>query len=152
MATKYQASINITTEQPNLFSNISNVSISNAFRNIGNHFQSVGLGAVSEVIIVNAGNLLSSATFTISSGNLSNHDTLTINSVTFTAETSAPSGPLQFLIGSGAIATSVNLANIINAHPVIGALVHATVLQGVSEAGIITLTQLVPSNTAITLS
>jgi|SRR5579863_8660760 len=152
MATKYQGSINITTEQPNLFSNIRNVSISNAFRNIGNHFQSVGEGAISEVITVNSGNVLASVTFTIASGNLSNNDTLTINGTTFTAKTSAPSGAVQFLIGSYAVPTAVNLANIINAHPVVSLLFRATVTQGTSEAGIITITELVPSGTAYTLS
>ncbi len=147
----YKASINITTDEPSLFPNISNVSISNAFRNIGKHFEAVGIGAISEAVIVNSGLVYGSVTFTIASGNLSDEDTLTINSVVLSAETVAANNT-EFNVGSGALATAMNCAACINANPSLSPLFKAVATAGASQAGVVTITALVPSTTSYTLS
>lgn len=146
----YKASISITTDNPTIFQNIQNVSISNAFRNIGNHFQAVGNGAISEAITVNSGNIYGSVTFTMTAVPTAN-DTLTVNGTVFTAVASTPT-TANFLIGSGAIATAVNLANTINANVATNGLFRAAASAGASEHGIVTITALSPAVASYTLS
>lgn len=136
----YKASIIITTDDDKLFGNISNVSIANAFRNIGNHFNGVAIGAISESVILNAGPVKASGTITIASGNMSNADTITINSVVLTGETGTPSGNAQFKIGSSARITAMNLTAIINANPSLSPILKAVYSNGSSSAGVVTLT------------
>lgn len=146
----YKASINITTDNPTLFQNIGNVSISNAFRNIGTHFQAVGNGAISESVIVNYGLVYGSDVFTITASNLADSDTVTINGTVLTAKTS-PSGAAQFAVGNGAIASAVNLANCINAHPTLSQTFKAKAGSS-STSGTVTLSVLAANSTSYSVS
>lgn len=134
----YQASIVINTTADKLFGNLSNVSIANAFRNIGKHFEDVAIGSVSESVILNSGPTVGTGTITIATGNMSASDTITINSIVLTAETS-PSGTAQFKVGSSAIKTAYNLAACINANPSLAPIVVASAVKS-STSGVVTVT------------
>src|SRR5581483_7470396 len=95
------------------FGNLSNVSLANAFRNIGHWFESVGIGARSSSIKVYSSGVQASGTVTFSS--LAANDTVTVNGVVFTAKTSGATGNNQFNLGANDTAAAVNFAAIINA-------------------------------------
>lgn len=119
---------------------LNNVSIANAFRNIGDWFQTIGIGARSFNGAVHAGGTPGSGTITFSS--FANNDTVTINGVVFTAKTSGASGANQFNLGSTDTTAAANLAAAINsatAPAKILGVVYAT-----SAAAVITVTATEP--------
>ena len=93
---------------------LNNVSIANAFRNIGAWFESIGIGARSfnGAIFAGSGGVRAFGTITISS--TGNGDTVVINGVTLTAETSGATGNNQFNIGGSDTQAAINLAALIN--------------------------------------
>lgn len=131
-----------TTDTDKLFGNMSNVAIANAFRNIGNHFQGVAIGANSDLVTLNSGPTYGSGTISIATGNMSDADTITINSVVLTAKTT-PTTSGQFKIGSTALQTAINLQNLINSLSTLNALVRASYARGtVTTTGVVTVTAL----------
>ncbi len=137
----YRYSIIGTTLDDKLFGNLSNVSIANAFRNIGKHFEGVAIGAITEAVTLNSGPVRATGTISIATGNMSDADTITINSVVLTAKTT-PTTAVQFKVGSTALQTAINLRNCINANSAtIG--VTATYARGtVTSTGVVTCTAL----------
>lgn len=94
------------------FGNLLNVSLANAFRNIGTWFQSVGMGTRSASIKVYNTGVQASGTVTFSS--IAAADTVTVNGVVFTASAS-PSGNNQFLVTGGDTLAAAALAVKLNA-------------------------------------
>ena len=92
--------------------NLKNMSISNAFRNIGSWFQAIGVGGRSFKGQVFSGGVQASGAITFSSFVAS--DTITINGVVFTGEASGATGN-QFNIGADDTGTATNAAAAINA-------------------------------------
>ena len=136
----YQYSIVGTTDGDKVFGNLGNVSIANAFRNIGKHFEDVAIGAVSEFVTINSGPTKGTGTIVVATGNMTSGDTVTINSVVLTAETTPTTG-VQFKVGSAAATTAQNLCNCINNNQIaIGAT--ATFANGPSTSSTITVTAL----------
>lgn len=90
---------------------LNNVSIANAFRNIGDWFAAVGIGSRTFNGVCHAGGTPASNTVTLSSFVAS--DTVTVNGVVLTGSAS-PSGASQFKIGASDSATAINLAACIN--------------------------------------
>ena len=109
----YKYNISGVTLDDKLFGNLGNVSIANAFRNIGKHYDGVAIGAITEAVTINSGPTKGTGTITIASGNMSDADTITINSVVLTAKTT-PTTAVQFKVGSTALQTGINLQNCIN--------------------------------------
>lgn len=138
----YRASILITTLDDKLFGNLANVSIANAFRNIGKHFEGVAIGAITEAVTINSGPVKATGTITIASGNMADADTITINSVVLTAKTT-PTTAAQFKVGSTALQTAINLQNCINSLSTLNTLVRASYARGtVTTTGVVTVTAL----------
>ena len=136
----YQYSIVGVTDDDKLFGNLNNVSIANAFRNIGKHFDGVAIGAISEYVTLNSGPSRGTGTIVVATGNMSDADTITINSVVLTAKTT-PTTALQFKIGSAARTTAQNLCNCINNNQIaIGAT--ATYANSAASGGTVTVTSL----------
>lgn len=131
-----------TTLDNKVFGNLSNVSIANAFRNMGKHFEGVAIGAISERVTLNSGPTKGSGTISIATGNMADADTITINSVVLTAKTT-PTTNVQFKVGSTALQTAINLQNCINSTPNLKALVVASYARGtVTTTGVVTVTAL----------
>lgn len=138
----FRFSIIGTTLDDKLFGNLSNVSIANAFRNIGKHFEGVAIGAITESVILNSGPTKGSGTISIATGNMADADTITINSVVLTAKTT-PTTAAQFKVGSTALQTAINLQNCINALSTLNTLVRASYARGtVTTTGVVTVTAL----------
>jgi hypothetical protein len=93
-------------------SGVKNVSIANAFRNLGSFFASVGVGSRGFNGYVVQGGTQATGTVTFSS--LANNDTVTVNGVVFTAKTSGATGSNQFNLGANDTAAAVNFAAAIN--------------------------------------
>lgn len=93
------------------FGNLKNISIANAFRNIGAWFQTVGIGGRDFNGIVSSGGVSATGTVTLSAS--ANADTVTINGVVFTEVASAPTNN-QFVHGGTDTITAANLAAAIN--------------------------------------
>ena len=137
MSFKY--TINGVTLDDKNFGNLSNVSIANAFRNMGKHYDGVAIGAISESVTINAGPVKATGTITIAVGNMADADTITINGVVLTAKTT-PTTAVQFKVGSSALQTGINLQNCINANAAsIG--VHASYAKS-STSAVVTTTAL----------
>lgn len=111
----YRFSILGTTLDDKLFGNLSNVSIANAFRNMGKHFEGVAIGAITEAVTLNSGPVRASGTITIAVGNMADADTITIHAIVLTAKTT-PTTAVQFKVGSTALQTGINLRNCINSN------------------------------------
>lgn len=141
MVTPYKATIVITSYDDKLFSGLKQVSIANAYRNIGKHFMDVAIGAVSEKVQLNSGVGYGTGTISIATGNMSTNDTVTINSIVLTAKSSAPAGA-QFLIGGNAYSTAKNLAVLINSLSTLNTVVRASAANGGSTSGVVTVTAL----------
>lgn len=94
-----------------ILTNLTNVSIANAFRNIGNWFQSIGIGTRSFNGFVHAGGTQAVNAVTFSS--FVDGDTVTVNGVTLTGK-NAPTGNNQFAIGATDTITAFNFAQLIN--------------------------------------
>lgn len=138
----FRFSILGTTLDDKLFGNQSNVSIANAFRNIGKHFEGVAIGAITEAVTLNSGPVKASGTISIATGNMADADTITINSVVLTAKTT-PTTAAQFKVGSTALQTAINLQNCINALSTLNTLVRASYARGtVTTTGVVTVTAL----------
>ncbi len=125
---------------------LSNVSIANAFRNIGMWFETVALGGRSFNGVVNAGGAPSSNTITFTS--FANTNTVTINGVVFTGTTAAPVSNQTFQIGASDTITAANLVRLINgttgnSFGLPPAKV-AGVVTATSAAGVVTLTATEP--------
>lgn len=97
--------------------NLNNVSISNAFRNIGKWFEGVGMGVRTFNGTVMAGGAQASNTET--AGVVVNGNTVVINGVTFTAAASVTTN-VTYLSGTGSVA-AISLANAINGNTGFGA-------------------------------
>lgn len=134
----YQYSITGTTLDDKVFGNIKNVSIANAFRNIGSHFQGVAVGSISEFVTLNSGPTKGTGTITIATGNMSDADTITINSVVLTAKTT-PTTAGQFKIGSSALLTAINLNALINSYSLLAGTVTSSYAKS-STSGVLTIT------------
>lgn len=93
-------------------SGVKNVSIANAFRNLGKFFESVGIGARGFNGYVVQGGAQATGTVTFSS--LANNNTITVNGVVFTAKTSGATGNNQFNLGANDTAAAVNFAAALN--------------------------------------
>lgn len=140
MSFKY--TINAVTLDDKVFGNMANVSIANAFRNLGKHFEGVAIGAISEVVTLNSGPVKATGTISIATGNMADADTITINSVVLTAKTT-PTTNVQFKVGSTALQTAINLQNCINSTPNLKGLVVASYARGtVTTTGVVTVTAL----------
>ncbi len=138
----YRFVITGTTDADKVFGNLGNVAIANAFRNIGNHFQGVAVGAITEAVTVNSGPVLGTGTISIATGNMSDADTVTINSVVLTAKTT-PTTAAQFKVGTTALQTAINLQNCINNLSTLNQLVRASYAKGtVTTTGVVTVTAL----------
>jgi hypothetical protein len=136
----YRFTIVGTTLDDKLFGNLSNVSIANAFRNIGKHFEGVAIGAITEAVTLNSGPVLGTGTITITSSNMADADTITINSVVLTAKTT-PTTAAQFKVGSTALQTGINLRNCINANTSLLGIVRASYAKS-STSAVVTVTAL----------
>lgn len=136
----YKFSISAVTLDDKPFANISNVSIANAFRNMGKHFEGVAIGAITEAVTINSGPTYASGTISIATGNMSDADTITINSVVLTAKTT-PTTSAMFKVGSTALQTAINLRNCINGLSTLNTLVRATYAKS-STTGVVTVTAL----------
>jgi hypothetical protein len=134
----YRFSIVATTLDDKVFGNINNVSIANAFRNIGKHFEDVAIGAITEAVTLNSGPTFGSGVITITSGNITADETITIAGVVLTAKAS-PSGIVQFKVGSTALQTGISLTAVINANPTLRALVTASYAKS-STSALVTVT------------
>lgn len=126
--------------------NLSNVSIANAFRNIGNFFQSIGIGSRSFKGSVMAGGVAAFNTITLNSFVAA--DTITINGVEFTGSDTATTN-VQILTGGSDTATAKALVNLLNGIGGDGGAVTPPakingVVTATSAAGVITLTALEP--------
>ena len=95
-----------------LGSGLSNVSIANAFRKIGQFFESIGIGTRSGNIYSQANGVLATGTITLSSS--VTNDTVTVNGTVFT-EVASGAGNNQFNHGASDTITAANLAAAINA-------------------------------------
>lgn len=138
----FRYSIVGTTLDDKLFGNLSNVSIANAFRNIGKHFEGVAIGAITEAVTLNSGPTKGAGTISIATGNMADADTITINSVVLTAKTT-PTTNVQFKVGSTALQTAINLQNCINSTPNLKGIVVASYARGtVTTTGVVTVTAL----------
>jgi hypothetical protein len=105
---------NAGSDLTNKLAVLNNVSIANAFRNIGLWFEAVGIGARTFNGAVMAGG--TPATNTVTFAGIANNDTVTINGVVFTAKTAGTqSGNAQFSIGTSDTQAAVNFAAILNA-------------------------------------
>lgn len=136
----YRFSILGTTLDDKLFGNQSNVSIANAFRNIGKHFEGVAIGSITEAVTLNSGPVKATGTITIASGNMADADTITINSVVLTAKTT-PTTSAQFKVGSTALLTGINLQNCINGLSTLNTIVRASYAKS-STSAVVTVTAL----------
>jgi hypothetical protein len=92
--------------------NSGNVSIANAFRNIGEFFSSIGMGTRGFNGWVSAGGVVATNAVTFSS--FANNNTVTLNGVVLTAKTSGATGNNQFNLGSSDTNAATNLAALIN--------------------------------------
>ena len=125
-----------------VFGNLGNVSIANAFRNIGKHFEGVAIGAITEAVTINSGPTKGTGTISIATGNMADADTITINSVVLTAKTT-PTTAGQFKIGSTALQTAINLTALINSYSLLNTIVRASYARGtVTTTGVVTVTAL----------
>lgn len=116
--------------------NLSNVSIANAFRNLGSWFQQIGQGGANFNGKVLTGVVQATGAVTFS-GAPTAAETLSIANVTFTARASGASGN-EFNIGGTTTITATNLAAAINASANLSGKVTAT-----SALGVVTLTSVV---------
>lgn len=91
---------------------LSNVSIANAFRNLGSYFQSIGQGARSFKGAVQSGGVQATGTITLSA--LVATDTITIAGVTFSCVAAGATGN-QFNVGGTDTITAANAVVAINA-------------------------------------
>ena len=91
---------------------LANVSIANAFRNIGLFFDGIGIGTRSFNGSVMSNGVAAFGVITFSS--IANNDTITINGTVFTAKTSNATGN-QFNLGSSDTQAAANAAAAINA-------------------------------------
>lgn len=94
--------------------NLKNMSISNAFRNVGNWFQAVGIGGRDFNGYVLSGGVQATGTFTFSS--IADADTLTVAGVTYTAKTSGAALATEFNIGGSDANAAINFAAAVNAN------------------------------------
>lgn len=118
----------------NVFGNVKNVAIANAFRNIGDWFQSIGSGSRSFNGYTSKGGAAASGTITLSS--FVNSNTITINGTVFTGETSGATGN-QFNIGGSDTITAANAVAAINAS---ATAIVANVVTASSAGAVITIT------------
>lgn len=138
----YKFTINAVTLDDKVFGNLANVSIANAFRNIGKHFEGVAIGAITESVTLNSGPTKGTGTISIATGNMADADTITINGVALTAKTT-PTTNVQFKVGSTALQTAINLQNCINSTPNLKGLIVASYARGtVTTTGVVTVTAL----------
>ena len=123
--------------------NLTNVSIANAFRNIGRWFESIGIGSRTFKGFVHAGGTRAVNAVTFSSFVAT--DTVTVNGVVLTGRAS-PTLAAEFTIGATDALTAQNFANVINGSGTIG--VPAAKIWGVVTAtvsgAVVTLTAVAP--------
>lgn len=119
--------------------NLTNVSIANAFRNIGAFFESIGIGGRSFNGFVHVGGTQAVNAVTFSS--FVDGDTVTVNGVVLTGK-NTPSGVSQFKIGATDTITAANFAARINNTDGTGAALAKVwgVVSCVSAAAVATLT------------
>jgi hypothetical protein len=96
---------------------LTNVSIANAFRNIGRWFESIGSGSRSFKGFVHAGGTRATNAVTFSSFVATN--TVTVNGVTLTGR-ATPTLVSEFTVGATDAITAQNFANVINGLGTIG--------------------------------
>lgn len=131
------------TSAASTLQNLSNVSIANAFRNLGNWFQKIGSGSqnFNGTVVTGAVSATGLITFT---GRPVADETLTICNITFTAKDSGASGNAQFnTSNTDASVTAANLAAKVNANASLTGKVTA-VASGDASTGVVTLTAVVP--------
>lgn len=116
------------------FTSLNSVSIANAFRNIGNFFQSIGIGTRSFNGIISTNGVQALGKITFSS--FVAGDTITINGTTFTGESSGATLN-QFNIGGTDTITATNAAAAINAS---ATAVVSNVVTATSSGAILTIT------------
>lgn len=126
---------------------LNNVAIANAFRNIGEWFEALGIGARVFNGFCHAGGTPSTDTITFTA--FANTNTVTINGVVFTGTTVAPVSNVTFQIGANDTATAVNLVKLLNnttgnAFGPPPAKVWGVFLPATNVAGVITLTAAEP--------
>lgn len=123
----------------NGLTSLANMSIANAFRNIGSFFESIGTGSRSFTGFIHANGTQAVNAITLSS--FVDADTVTINGVVLTGKNS-PSGAAQFAIGATDTLTAAALAARINNTDGNGAPAAKIwgVVTATSAAGVVTLT------------
>lgn len=120
---------------------LNNVSIANAFRNIGDWFETVGIGGRTFNGAVSAGGTPSTDTVTLSA--FVNNDTVTINGVVLTGKTAGTqSGNAQFSIGTSDTQAAANLAALINSATAPAKILG--VVSATSSGAVVTLTWMEP--------
>lgn len=120
---------------------LNNVSIANAFRNIGEWFQTVGIGARTFNGACHAGGTPATNTVTFSA--IANNDTVTINGVVLTAKTAGTqSGNSQFSIGTSDTLAAANLAALLNSASAPAKILG--VVSATSAAAVVTITWMEP--------
>lgn len=128
--------------------NLKNMSIANAFRNIGSWFQSIGIGTRSFKGSVMAGGVAAFNTITLSSFVAA--DTITINGVVFTGSDTATTN-VQIKTGGSDTTVAAALVNLLNGIGGSGLSVTPPakingVVTATNVAGVITLTALEPGS------
>lgn len=125
---------------------LNNVSIANAFRNIGKWIQDIGIGARSFNGFIFAGSAGVAAAQTVTFSSLANNDTVTINGVVYTAKTSGATGVQQFNLGASDTTAAANLAALINSTNAAGTAPAKIlgIVSATSAAAVVTLTAIEP--------
>jgi hypothetical protein len=122
--------------------NLANVSIANAFRNIGSWFQSIGIGTrtFKGFVHVNGTAAINKITFS----SFVATDTVTINGVTMTGR-ATPTLAAEFTIGATDTITAANLVKVINGSGTIAVPPAKIwgVVSATSSGAVVTLTSLV---------
>jgi phage tail sheath gpL-like len=148
MATPIQA-VRITgktagSDLTNKLAVLANVSIANAFRNIGAWFESIGIGTRLFNGFVHVGGTQATNTVTFSS--FADGDTLTINGVVLTGKTTVATAN-QFQLGATDAGTAANLVYYLaNGKPSVSSTLGAPgakvwgVVTGVAASNVVTLT------------
>lgn len=116
---------------------LGDVSIANAFRNLGQWIESIAVGSRTFNGVVWSGGVQASGTLTLSS--FVANDTVTINGVVFTGKAS-PASNVEFLIGADDTATAVNLAAKLNSTSAPNKILN--VISATSALGVVTITML----------
>lgn len=128
---------------------LNNVSIANAFRNIGAWFESIGIGARDFNGYVFAGSAGVPSTNAVTFSSVVAADTVTINGVVYTGSDTATTSNVQFKTGGTDTTAALSLANVINGISANGTSVNPPakingIVMASAALGVVTLTAIEP--------